>query len=95
MTFDPPHPSIFSVASAEHIGAEIKRVRESLGLTLEQFGEHVGIPWQTIAAYETGRAEPPSGRLLKILHATRKAEAPFRIERIARAVSTAPARAAA
>ena len=63
-------------------------------MTLAQFGEHVGVPWQTIAAYETGRAEPPSGRLLKILHATRKAETPFRIERIARAVSTAERAAA-
>lgn len=63
-------------------------------MTLVQFGEHVGVPWQTIAAYETGRAEPPAGRLLKIVHATRKADEPFRIERIARAVSSAERAAA-
>lgn len=82
------------MASAEHIGAEIKRVRENLDMTLMEFGAHVGVPWQTIAAYESGRAEPPAGRLLRILHATRKASEPFRIERVAKAVSTAERAAA-
>lgn len=71
------------------IGAEIKRVRESLGLTLMAFGERVGIPWQTIHGYETGRLTPPGDRLLRILHATRKADEPFRIRHVARAVALA------
>ena len=83
-----------TVPRASHIGIEIKRVRESLGMTLVEFGARVGIAWQTIAAYETGRAEPPSGRLLRIVHATRNAEEPFRVERVARAVSTADRAAA-
>lgn len=74
---------------APDIGSEIRRVRESLGMTLERFGEHVGIPWQTIAHYESGRAMPPGDRLLRILHATRKAKEPFRIPQIARAVALA------
>jgi transcriptional regulator with XRE-family HTH domain len=77
------------VSSTTHIGTEIRRVRLSLDMTLEEFGERVGIAWQTIAAYETGRATPPSDRLLRILHATRKAKEPFRVERIARALAAA------
>lgn len=64
-------------------------MRASLGLTLEAFGEHVGIPWQTLAHYESGRAIPAGDRLLMILHAARKAKKPFRVERVARAVALA------
>jgi DNA-binding transcriptional regulator YiaG len=71
------------------IGEEIKRVRESLGLTLMEFGERVGIPWQTIAGYESGRVTPAGDRLLQIFHETRKAKEPFRVLQIARAVALA------
>lgn len=69
------------------LGAEIRRARESLDLTLMEFGEIVGLPWQSIAAYEAGRATPPADRLLAIVHAVRKAPRPFRLERVARAVA--------
>lgn len=71
------------------IGAEIRRVRDALGLTLKDFARRCGIPWQTLQAYETGRALPPSDRLLRIVHETRRAPTPFRTERVARAVAQA------
>lgn len=73
------------------IGAELRRVRVSLEMTLQQFGEHVGLPWQTIAAYETGRVVPPADRLLAILHATRRAPESFRVDRVARETAKAAA----
>lgn len=73
------------------LGAEIRRVRDSLGMTLQEFGEHVGIPWQTVAAYETGRVVPPSDRLLTIVHATRRAPETFRVDRVARELVKAAA----
>lgn len=69
------------------LGAEIRRVRESLDLTLMQFEELTGIPWQTLAKYETDRVVPPADKLLSIVHATRRAPRPFRVERVARAVA--------
>jgi transcriptional regulator with XRE-family HTH domain len=75
------------VSSTTNIGTEIRRVRQSLDMTLEEFGERVGIAWQTIAAYETGRATPPADRLFMILHATRKAKKPFRVTLVARALA--------
>jgi DNA-binding transcriptional regulator YiaG len=72
-----------------HIGDELRRVRQSLDMTLEQFGDLVGIPWQTIHHYETGRAVPAGDRLLIIMHAARKAKKPFRVEMVARAVAAA------
>lgn len=95
LTFTSVDRNITSVATDpnvnETIGAEIKRVRDSLGMTLEQFGERTGIPWQTIAGYESGRAMPPADRLLRILHTTRKAEKPFRADLIANRVVRAAA----
>ena len=74
-------------APPDPLGAELKRVRDSLGLTLVEFGELVGIPWNSVHAYETGRATPPADRLLVIVHAARRATPPFRFERVARAVA--------
>ena len=54
-------------------------MRESLDLTLEEFGELVGIPWQTLHHYESGRAVPSGDRLIQIMHASRKAEKPFQV----------------
>jgi DNA-binding transcriptional regulator YiaG len=71
------------------IGAEIRRVRDSMGMTLMEFGRHVGIPWQTVGAYEGDRTVPPADRLLQILHATRGAKRPFRVDYLARTVSRA------
>jgi DNA-binding transcriptional regulator YiaG len=76
------------------IGDEIRRLRDALGMTLQDFGRHVGVPWQTIQAYETGRVMPPADRLFKIVHACRRAKEPFRFEHVARAVGTAVLRAA-
>ena len=71
------------------LAAEIKRVRESLDLTLEEFGELVNIPWQTLHHYESGRAVPSGDRLILIMHASRKAEKPFRVGFVARAALAA------
>lgn len=71
------------------IGIEIRRVRDQLGMTLQDFARHCDIPWQTLAAYETGRVVPPADRLLVIVHATRRAAQPFRVEHVARAVAAA------
>lgn len=76
-----------AAAAPELLGAEIRRVRQSLGMTLKEFGVHVGLPWQTIAGWESGRTTPPADRLLAIVHATRRAPEPFRIERVAREVA--------
>jgi len=71
------------------IGAEIRRVRHELGMTLKDFAKHCEIPWQTLQAYEVGGVVPPADRLLLIVHATRRASKPFRTEHVARAVAQA------
>jgi DNA-binding transcriptional regulator YiaG len=71
------------------IGTEIRRTRESMGLTLQSFAVLVELPWQTLQAYETDRVVPPSDRLFRILHATRKAPEPFRVDRVARVLAAA------
>jgi DNA-binding transcriptional regulator YiaG len=71
------------------IGAEIRRLRDQLGMTLQDFGRHVGVPWQTVAAYETGRSTPPADRLLQIIHATRRAKEPFRVNHVANVLARA------
>lgn len=71
------------------IGTEIRRTRESMGLTIQAFAAIVGMPWQTLQAYETDRAVPPSDKLFKILHATRRAPEPFRVDRVARVLAAA------
>lgn len=78
-----------TVVTPSPIGEEIRRVRGELNMSLQAFAQHCEIPWQTIQAYETGRAVPPSDRLLAILHATRRAPVPFRVARVARAVAAA------
>lgn len=71
------------------IGRELRRLRTSLDLTLQEFAVRVGVPWQTVQAYEAGRTVPPSDRLLRIVHATRNAPQPFQFERVARDVAKA------
>lgn len=71
------------------IGTEIRRTRESMGLTIQAFAVVVGLPWQTLQAYETDRVMPPSDRLFRILHAARKAPEPFRVDRVARVLAAA------
>jgi DNA-binding transcriptional regulator YiaG len=71
------------------IGVEIRRTRESMRLTLVEFSARVGLPWQTLQAYETGRVVPPADRLFRILHATRRAALPFRVDYVARALAAA------
>lgn len=58
-------------------------------LTLQEFSALVGLPWQTLQAYETGRVTPPSDKLFRILHASRRAPEPFRVERVARVLAAA------
>lgn len=69
------------------IGAEIRRIRKSMGLTLQDFGPLVGLPWQTLQGYESGRMTPPADKLLMILHATRRAPSTFRVLHVARALA--------
>jgi len=71
------------------LGAEIRRTRKSMGMTIQEFASHVGIPWQTVQAYEAGTTVPPADRLLKILHAARRAPEPFRVHHVARVLSAA------
>lgn len=73
------------------IGSEIRRIRQAMGLTLMEFGAHVGLPWQTVHGYESGRLMPPADRLLVIAHKSRGVAEPFQFERVARAVSRAAA----
>lgn len=76
-------------APTNNIGGEIRRVREDLGLTLAEFAERTGIPWQTLAQYELGHTVPPGDRLLLIVNAAKKAGEPFQVEKVARAVAMA------
>lgn len=62
-----------------------------MGLTLAELAERVGVPWQTLAAYETGRVTPPADRLLILVHATRGIEPPFQLDKVARLVARAAA----
>lgn len=73
----------------ETIGSEIRRTRKSMGLTIQALAALVELPWQTLQAYETGRVVPPSDRLLRILHAARRAPMPFRVEHVARVLAAA------
>jgi len=52
------------------IGDRIKAVRESRGMTQEQFSEFAGIGRPNLARYETGRAEPSVSVLARISEAT-------------------------
>jgi len=69
------------------LGAEIRRTRMSMGLTIVAFAALVELPWQTVQAYETGRVVPPTDRFLRILHATKRAPEPFRVQYVARALA--------
>lgn len=71
------------------LGAEIRRTRKSMGMTLQQFAVHVDLPWQTLQAYETGATLPPADRFLRIIHATRRAPEPFRVQYVARQLAAA------
>lgn len=69
------------------LGAEIRRLRQTMGMTLRDFGRHVGLPWQTVQGYETGRLVPPADKLLLIVHRCRGASPPFQVGRVARALA--------
>jgi transcriptional regulator with XRE-family HTH domain len=71
---------------ADSIGTEIRRARSALGLTLHEFAGRAQLPWQTLAAYETGRTMPPADRLLRIAFAAGKR---FRFARLAETVAKA------
>lgn len=60
---DPDDPEDFpvSVAGLERgrMGRRIRRLRNRLGLTQEEFGKTYGIPLANIRQYEIGRTMPP------------------------------------
>ncbi len=74
------------VKTPNAIGDEIRRLRDTLGMTIKDFAKRANVPWQTLQAYETGRVVPPADRLLQIVHAARNAPKPFRFEFVARTV---------
>lgn len=81
--------SLKSVNDSPTIGTEIRRTRESMGLTLKAFAARANLPWQTLQGYESDRVVPPSNKLFKILHMSRRAPEPFRVERVARVLAAA------
>lgn len=56
-----PEDRDISVAGLERglMGRRIRRLRNRLGLTQEQFSETYGIPLANIRQYEIGRSTPP------------------------------------
>lgn len=47
-------------------GADIKELREKMGLTQEKFGELIGKKYRTIQTYEAGTSVPGGNAMLKI-----------------------------
>lgn len=70
------------------IGRAIRRARLACGETLQEFAARSGIPWNTLQAYETGRAEPPAGRFLRIVHAARRRQKHVDLTALARGVDS-------
>lgn len=62
-----------------------------MNLTLQEFSARIGVSLKTLHSYESGQAVPPGDKLLRIVHATRNVETPFRVGPVARAVSRAAA----
>ena len=50
-------------------GERIKNAREKAGLTLEEVGQRVGRPYQSIQAYERGKRNPKIDKLQQIADA--------------------------
>lgn len=50
----------------ENISARIKAVRKAAKMTQPQFAKEIGIGWETVAAWEQGRAAPGKSRLYVI-----------------------------
>jgi len=53
--------------NAGNAGCVVRNVRQSLGLTQDQFSRVTGIPRSSIAKYERGHAIPPGDVLLAIM----------------------------
>lgn len=68
-----------SVAGVEraHMGRRIRRLRNRLGLSQQQFAEAYGIPAANIRQYEIGRHMPPPAvrSYLKVIEAEPEAAA--------------------
>lgn len=60
---DPSDPEDFAVSEAGLergvMGRRIRRLRQRLGLTQEEFANRYGIPLANIRQYEIGRTMPP------------------------------------
>jgi len=80
---DPDDPDDFAVTDAAlargQMGRRIRQLRNTLGLTQDQFASRFGIPLANIRQYEIGRTMPPPAvqAYLKVIEAepVRTAEA--------------------
>jgi len=72
---DPTDPDDFPVSKAAWerglMGRRIRKMRNALGLSQEEFGETFGIPATSIRQYEIGRYMPPPAvrAYLKVIEA--------------------------
>ena len=72
---DPDDPDDFAVTDAAlargQMGRRIRQLRNTLGLTQDQFASRFGIPLANIRQYEIGRTMPPPAvqAYLKVIEA--------------------------
>ena len=50
-------------------GAEVKRIRTGTGLSIKNFAGYMGVPEDTVKAWESGESEPtgPASRILTMM----------------------------
>jgi transcriptional regulator with XRE-family HTH domain len=49
---------------------QIRRLREGLGLTQQEFADRIGVTKQAISAWEIGRSEPSMAKFLRLVNLT-------------------------
>jgi transcriptional regulator with XRE-family HTH domain len=49
---------------------QIRRLREGLGLTQQEFADRIGVTKQAISAWEIGRSEPSMAKFLQLVNLT-------------------------
>ena len=54
------------VTTTQELGIMLAERRRDLGLTQQEFAEHVGVPRLWVAQVETGRTNPKMARLLDV-----------------------------
>jgi DNA-binding XRE family transcriptional regulator len=64
-----PTAFITPVHSPEYIGARMRESRRALGITEESLGELLGVTFQQIQKYESGRNRVNAARFLEICEA--------------------------